>query len=33
MFGLDISVLEMKSMGTLEALGKQAVEGLLALHG
>ncbi|UKZ84219.1 uncharacterized protein TrAFT101_000134 [Trichoderma asperellum] len=33
MFGLDISVLEMLSMGTLEALGKQAAEGLLALHG
>ena len=33
MFGLDISTLEMLSMGTLEALGKQAAEGLLALHG
>lgn len=33
MFGLDISVLEMLSMGTLEALGKQAAGGLLALHG
>jgi acyl carrier protein len=33
MFGLDISILEMLSMGTLEALGKQAAEGLLALHG
>jgi aryl carrier-like protein len=33
MFRLDISTLEMLSMGTLEALGKQAAEGLLALHG
>ncbi|EFQ92956.1 hypothetical protein PTT_09821 [Pyrenophora teres f. teres 0-1] len=33
MFGLDISVLEMLSKGTLEALGKQAAEGLSALHG
>ncbi|KAL7940018.1 hypothetical protein V8C42DRAFT_356517 [Trichoderma barbatum] len=32
MFGLDISVLDMLSKGTLEALGKQAAEGLLALH-
>lgn len=32
MFGLDISTLEMLSMGTLEALGKQAAEGLMALH-
>ncbi|KAG4443875.1 hypothetical protein IFR05_000641 [Cadophora sp. M221] len=29
-FGLDISTLEMLSMGTLEALGKQAIEGLIA---
>ncbi|KAF2264422.1 ketoacyl-synt-domain-containing protein [Lojkania enalia] len=33
MFGLYISILEMLSMVTLEALGKQAAEGLLALHG
>jgi acyl carrier protein len=33
MFGLDISTLEMLSMGTLEALGRQAAEGLLALYG
>ncbi|KJZ78545.1 hypothetical protein HIM_01936 [Hirsutella minnesotensis 3608] len=33
MFGLDISTLEMLSMGTLKALGKRAAEGLLALHG
>ncbi|KAF7563661.1 hypothetical protein G7046_g476 [Stylonectria norvegica] len=33
MFGLDISTLEMLSKGTLEALGKHAAEGLLALHG
>ncbi|KAJ5259397.1 hypothetical protein N7478_012378 [Penicillium angulare] len=32
MFGLDITVLEMLSMGTLEKLGKQAAEGFLALH-
>lgn len=32
MFGLDISALEMLSMGTLEALGKRAAEGLHALH-
>ncbi|KAI3094809.1 hypothetical protein CBS147333_9920 [Penicillium roqueforti] len=31
MFGLDISVLEMLSMGTLEKLGKQAADGLLGL--
>ncbi|KAF3480038.1 uncharacterized protein GIQ15_07014 [Arthroderma uncinatum] len=32
-FGLDISILEMLSMVTLEALGKQAAEGLSVLHG
>lgn len=31
MFGFDISVLEMLGMGTLEALGKHAAEGLLSL--
>ncbi|PYH37625.1 type I polyketide synthase [Aspergillus neoniger CBS 115656] len=31
MFGLDISVLEMLSMGTLKKLGKQAADGLLGL--
>ncbi|KAL4997475.1 thiolase-like protein [Aspergillus recurvatus] len=31
MFGLDISVLEMLSMGTLEKLRKQAADGLLGL--
>ena len=30
-FGCDISVLEMLGMGTLEALGKHAAEGLLKL--
>ncbi|KAL7918584.1 hypothetical protein ACQKWADRAFT_330517 [Trichoderma austrokoningii] len=33
MFGLNISVMEMLSMGTLGALGMQASKGLLALHG
>jgi hypothetical protein len=32
MFGFDISVLEMLSIGTLEALGKRAVDGLLTLY-
>ncbi|CAG8888844.1 unnamed protein product [Penicillium egyptiacum] len=32
MFGLDISVLEILSMGTIEKLGKQAAECLLGLH-
>ncbi|KAH8693388.1 hypothetical protein GQ44DRAFT_695216 [Phaeosphaeriaceae sp. PMI808] len=32
MFGLDISILEMLSMVTPEALGKQAAEGLLAMY-
>jgi aryl carrier-like protein len=31
-FGFDVSVLEMLGMGTLEALGKRAAEGLLAIH-
>lgn len=33
MFGLDLSVLEMLSMGTLEALGKQAARGMQELYG
>ena len=32
-FGLDISTLEMLSMGTLDALGRRAADGLIALHG
>jgi NAD(P)-dependent dehydrogenase (short-subunit alcohol dehydrogenase family)/aryl carrier-like protein len=32
MFGLDISVFDMLSMGTLEALSKRAIKGLLELH-
>jgi aryl carrier-like protein len=32
MFGLDISVMEMLSMSTLEGLGKQATVGLIAMH-
>ncbi|KAL2074713.1 hypothetical protein VTL71DRAFT_8492 [Oculimacula yallundae] len=32
-FGFEISTLEMLSMGTLEALGKRAAEGLRALYG
>ncbi len=32
-FGSDISTLKMLSMVTLEALGKHAVEDLLALYG
>lgn len=32
-FGFDISTLEMMSMGTLEALGKRAADGLAAVHG
>jgi acyl carrier protein len=31
-FGFEISTLEMLSMGTLEALGKRAADGLIALH-
>jgi aryl carrier-like protein len=31
-FGFDISTLEMLSMGTLEALGKRAADGLIALY-
>ena len=31
-FGFDISTLEMLSMGTLEALGRRAADGLIALH-
>ena len=31
-FGFDIGTLEMLSMGTLEALGKRAADGLLALY-
>jgi acyl carrier protein len=32
-FGFDISTLEMLSLGTLEALGKRAVDGLIQLYG
>jgi NADP-dependent 3-hydroxy acid dehydrogenase YdfG/acyl carrier protein len=32
-FGFDISVLEMLGMGTLEALGKRATDGLVAMQG
>ena len=32
-FGFDISTLEMLSMGTLDALGRKATDGLIALHG
>jgi len=31
-FGLEMSTLEMVSMGTLEALGKRAAEGLIRLY-
>ncbi|KAJ5496618.1 hypothetical protein N7463_008605 [Penicillium fimorum] len=31
-FGFDLSTLEMLSMGTLEALGKRAVDGLISMH-
>lgn len=31
--GFDISTLDMLSLGTAEALGKRAVDGLIALHG
>jgi hypothetical protein len=31
-FGFDISVLEMLATGTLEALAKKAIDGLMALH-
>ncbi|PGG97404.1 hypothetical protein AJ79_09216 [Helicocarpus griseus UAMH5409] len=31
-FGFDISTMEMLSMGTLEALGRRAAVGLIALH-